>query len=91
MKHTTKTNNTINIGEKMRYEASLYTKRVGKRVQVENIKVSKDAVSEYLSYLKAYLESDMALLTDHIKEEGRNTVMEKDIIWLFGHIRRGKE
>jgi len=62
----------INVGNEMRKDSKL--------------KVSKDAITEYINRIKLGIELNMVELEKIAKENNRKTIQEEDVINLCGRI-----
>lgn len=73
----------INIGKLMRQEAFL---KLGPRRPKLCFKVSKKAVQEHISYLKAKLESDVVVMCEQARDAKRKTILPEDVVRCNGRV-----
>lgn len=67
----------INVGKLMRQEAYFQT---GKKKKIKNFRVSKAAVQEEISFIKALIESHVSGICEKLNHTTRTTIQEEDII-----------
>jgi len=73
----------LNIGKIVRWEAYV---RSSKKMKAEKkgYKVSSNAIQELISFIKAELDSKTGEMIELIKKEGRNTILDRDVIAVMG-------
>jgi len=69
----------INVGKLMKEEAKARnTKKMNR--EGNGYKVSKKAIEEMTTYLEALIDNKIGQAIEHVKQNNRNVILERDII-----------
>ena len=76
----------LNIGKIFREEACARSSRKMK-MNNQKYKVGANAVQEMMSYIRAELDSKTGEMIELINQEGRTTILDRDVIEVMGRRR----